>query len=1730
MSAQQRLMLGYQLNDIFTQVSMGTNPLMIAAQQGPQITQIFGGLKATLARIPTPALVAGGAALGALAGVSVLHSLAELNDALQLQERRFTTLLGSQTEAKAAYRDIATFASDAGISIGAAGDKFVTFAKATESLGASRQNIADVASAAEKLTQLSGANDKEGGAAQDALAGMFKQSTVNAEQLRTVLSNVPQIAQKIADGLGVSVTQLRLMALEGDLSNKQVFDALLKQTDAVNSEFAKMPKSIGSTFTSLGDDLGQLAIKLANNLPIIKEYRLVIEAAAAAAKSLNKGSVGETPEQVVARTVRAGAFDAPDKSGTSERQAATAAGQLVAQKEFSAAIAKMQADFEEKRGAAEDASIKAVASDLEKAMAIAGKFDPIIGEMKELQRQSDDVTKGLDALQGSFAHLDTATATQDAKRLADTLQFLRDKSLEAKTAYGQALDEVTTRQQQNELGMTPGQRSYTAQVKQLATSQMGVSTADAQTVVDQKQLQMLDDLIAKEARELIVQTAITGAMRNGKKATDDMAVAMQILGITMDQLGKTSEEIEVRLDVLAETMGKVREQARTQATIEASKPLTDELEGIAAAMKVVEQGAYAMKRAEAAAIAARNDSGTGDLQMEVFDKRQALNDANIIKTIQDEVDLTNKLAAAAGDVAKQKKIQLDYDIKRAQMASAPAAAGQIDEKMRADFAAKQALSLADGAAEMEKQLVLTKEETGLIQSGSADYAAQLAMLQKKRELLSQGADIEKDASAQRQIALAGEQARADRDKQLAQDAADATKRTWQNAFDGIQSAGADAFYNMFTQAGFNAKSVADAMKQIFFRTFAEIAAAAVIRPLIQPIFAAGQSAGIIPNGVGGTYGLGGGGGIGMPSFGGGGITSSLSNWQAPNWLGGGNPFGFLGQPIMGAEALNSASMTASLTNTPMSFGSSLGSTTWGAGLGAAAGLGLGAFQLATAKNASQTIGGISSMIGAGVSLIPGIGQIAGPLIALAGNFLPGLLGIDGEKKPPKLMATGGLNFNAGAFNYSGSQYNGGSSLAGPLGSTGNTMKMLLDASGVTSLASSNSLNYQTLSQGDFKNATTFVNGKQWGQSSEGDAGLDTAAAHVAHQIMMEAGSGISDMMRQGLGNYGLQNLDHAFSTQELGTAVSELKAFETATKDLGRTITPAETALKGIDDQFKSLTDSATKYGLDTTKIDAEQTKQRTKVATDFADGIQRALDDQNGDTSKGLLADLDKEKQAAIDNNTYIVANVAGALDQINAIEDLYGKKRADIVKAAADAALQAAADAQQKVNDLWQSNPGLARTEALFTAHQAFAGQLSALNDSTTALGANPMTTQIKGFHDEQNQFMQGTAATFGVGSPEYYDATIASYKKFDAEMKATNDNFRAGLDAMSRELEGAGVANIKNMMDARAKDIATATALDGPYFDGILRVGDNVVKATKAWNAKIFAVADDFKYSVSQGLLAFTNPLQAQINDNNKARDEAMATAKANNAAVTQVYAEVAARAEAIDNIRTNDLYAIKYTNDLAATEKRALTESEALNVQKWSDEIDAAKAAAATVDDVLGATGNHYVEMADITELYLKKEQQLKEQYYAQAISGLQDLIKRITYGDLSGASSITQFTGAQASYSATRAQAFAGDQTGLDNFSAAAGDFLTAARDYFAYTPEYFSLLEQIKADAAELNQTLSAGNTPSGGELSPDVKALMDALQRSNAANDDKQRTIDALVNKLTDTNSLLQRIAVNGR
>lgn len=140
---------------------------------------------------------------------------------------------------------------------------------------------------------------------------------------------------------------------------------------------------------------------------------------------------------------------------------------------------------------------------------------------------------------------------------------------------------------------------------------------------------------------------------------------------------------------------------------------------------------------------------------------------------------------------------------------------------------------------------------------------------------------------------------------------------------------------------------------------------------------------------------------------------------------------------------------------------------------------------------------------------------------------------------------------------------------------------------------------------------------------------------------------------------------------------------------------------------------------------------------------------------------------------------------------------------------------------------------------------------------------------------------------------------------------------------------------------------------------------------------------------------------------------------------------------------------------------------------------------------------YVDMARIAEYWTNKEADLREQFYAGSVSSLQNLIRRLTYGDLANASPDTSLSGTRGTYTATLAQARAGSSTALNNLAGYAESYASTARGYFASSPEYAAIVEQIRRDLEERVGATGAGGTgATGGASNNDAT---NAVLQSNA-------------------------------
>ena len=166
-----------------------------------------------------------------------------------------------------------------------------------------------------------------------------------------------------------------------------------------------------------------------------------------------------------------------------------------------------------------------------------------------------------------------------------------------------------------------------------------------------------------------------------------------------------------------------------------------------------------------------------------------------------------------------------------------------------------------------------------------------------------------------------------------------------------------------------------------------------------------------------------------------------------------------------------------------------------------------------------------------------------------------------------------------------------------------------------------------------------------------------------------------------------------------------------------------------------------------------------------------------------------------------------------------------------------------------------------------------------------------------------------------------------------------------------------------------------------------------------------------------------------------------------------------------------------------------------------------------------------QINEIEKLYGLKRAQIVEASAQQSLAGLVDVIKRLTYGDLSGATPENMISGTRGTYNALLAKARAGDQSAIAGLGSAAADYAGAAKDYYAISPQYNAITAGLVSDLASVTANnggseLLAALPNSLGILG---QVLADLALQIKSANEDNAE----LKAKMDEVAALFQR-AVN--
>jgi len=128
---------------------------------------------------------------------------------------------------------------------------FTRLAASAKELGVTNQDLVRFTELLNKTIVLSGASAEESRAAMIQLSQGLASGALRGDELRSVLEQLPAVADVIAKSLGVTRGELRLLGQEGKITAEVILEAFKQSAEDIDRSFATTVPTIGQAFTVL---------------------------------------------------------------------------------------------------------------------------------------------------------------------------------------------------------------------------------------------------------------------------------------------------------------------------------------------------------------------------------------------------------------------------------------------------------------------------------------------------------------------------------------------------------------------------------------------------------------------------------------------------------------------------------------------------------------------------------------------------------------------------------------------------------------------------------------------------------------------------------------------------------------------------------------------------------------------------------------------------------------------------------------------------------------------------------------------------------------------------------------------------------------------------------------------------------------------------------------------------------------------------------------------------------------------------------------------------------------------------------------------------------------------------------------------------------------------------------------------------------------------------------------
>ncbi|EHU1558469.1 tape measure protein [Acinetobacter baumannii] len=192
---------------------------------------------------------------GYMAGLVTINAAINNMDTYTGLQNRLKLVTNNQAELNKATEDTFQIAQKTYSAWDSVLHVYQRFSDNAKTLNLTMDDTARLTETVSKAVAISGASAEAADAALVQFGQALASGTLRGEELNSVMEQTPALAKAIAQGMGITVGQLRSVAAEGKITSKEIVKALKNAQDDVDALFAKTDITIGQSLTLLNNEI-----------------------------------------------------------------------------------------------------------------------------------------------------------------------------------------------------------------------------------------------------------------------------------------------------------------------------------------------------------------------------------------------------------------------------------------------------------------------------------------------------------------------------------------------------------------------------------------------------------------------------------------------------------------------------------------------------------------------------------------------------------------------------------------------------------------------------------------------------------------------------------------------------------------------------------------------------------------------------------------------------------------------------------------------------------------------------------------------------------------------------------------------------------------------------------------------------------------------------------------------------------------------------------------------------------------------------------------------------------------------------------------------------------------------------------------------------------------------------------------------------------------------------------